>query len=342
MEASDMEPIIIAENVLLEAYIKFCKTKQKLPVSIHFVDGKVIAYEVLLSNHAKVAYRVAYLVENWNNRLIGMTGKDLIVSQNTPAGQQPNSDGRAYPIMVVEVGNSESLSSLHSPSTYYFSPQTTIQIYLVIKLFPIRQDDTRVMLALRYLCTNQNQMVPDVVISFGTVPLHGNTMDFLLNNVGVPSVNITGVGFTATTCNAPGIPNYQLHIPAVELFNGSPSGVPARAINGFYLDLWELQNLKNEIVKLKRAVENIEKQNRTVTNDLTPQGLLSQKSSEYSTPLPNESCSNGENAQIKDSSTHHEADQFMTSTDLVTSEQVVNTISNTSNLNETAPENPNH
>ncbi|CAG8664681.1 11271_t:CDS:1, partial [Diversispora eburnea] len=42
--------------------------------------------------------------------------------------------------------------------------------------------------------------------------------------------------------------------------------------------------LKNEIVKLKRAVKNIEKQNRKVTNDL--------KSSEYSTPLPNKSCSN--------------------------------------------------
>ncbi|CAH1769596.1 10715_t:CDS:2, partial [Entrophospora sp. SA101] len=59
----------------------------------------------------------------------------------------------------------------------------------------------------------------------------------------------------------------------------------------------ENAELKNEIAKLKRAVKNIEKQNH--------------------------------------SSTHHEADQSMTSTDLVTSEQVVNTISNTSNLNET-------
>ncbi|CAG8442397.1 4124_t:CDS:2 [Funneliformis caledonium] len=50
-----------------------------------------------------------------------------------------------------------------------------------------------------------------------------------------------------------------------------------------------------------------------VTNDL--------KSSEYSTPLPNKSCSNGENTQNKDSSTHHKAGQSMTSIDLVTSEQ---------------------
>ncbi|CAG8530336.1 6305_t:CDS:2, partial [Acaulospora colombiana] len=93
---------------------------------------------------------------------------------------------------------------------------------------------------------------------------------------------------------------------------GEPSSSPIKKENA---------ELKNEIAKLKRAVKNIEKQNRTVTNDLAPQGLLSQKSPEYSTPLPNKSCSNGENVQIKDS-THHEADQSITSTDLVTSEQM--------------------
>ncbi|CAG8611812.1 3950_t:CDS:2, partial [Diversispora eburnea] len=56
---------------------------------------------------------------------------------------------------------------------------------------------------------------------------------------------------------------------------------------------------------------------------------------EYSTPLSNKNYSNGENTQIKDFLTHHEVDQSIISTDLVTSEQVVNTISNISNLNET-------
>ncbi|CAG8794883.1 10511_t:CDS:2, partial [Racocetra persica] len=57
-----------------------------------------------------------------------------------------------------------------------------------------------------------------------------------------------------------------------------------------------------QIAKEKNELENIEKQNRTVTNDLALQALLSRISPEYSTPLPNKSCSNGENAQIKDSS----------------------------------------
>ncbi|CAG8440220.1 6314_t:CDS:2 [Funneliformis caledonium] len=50
--------------------------------------------------------------------------------------------------------------------------------------------------------------------------------------------NITNVGFSTTECNAPGIPNYQLHIPAVELFNGASVGIPDAAVYGFYLDLW--------------------------------------------------------------------------------------------------------
>ena len=109
-------------------------------------------------------------------------------------------------------------------------------------MFPIRQDGTRAMLALRYLRTNQINTVPDIIISFGTAPLHPNTIGFLIN-IGVPLANIVGVRFSATACNTSGIPIYQLHIPAIELFNGAFGGIPAGAVNGFYLDLWELQNI---------------------------------------------------------------------------------------------------
>ncbi|CAG8456824.1 3829_t:CDS:2 [Acaulospora morrowiae] len=130
MEASeDIEQIIIAGNVSLEAYIKFCKTVQKLPVNIRFVDGKVVAYEVPLANHGKVSGMITFLIRTWNHQLFSITREDLIVSQSSyltadvtfrpldlppsPAGQELNSDGGAYPTMVVEVGNSESLPSLH-------------------------------------------------------------------------------------------------------------------------------------------------------------------------------------------------------------------------------------
>ena len=61
--------------------------------------------------------------------------------------------------------------------------------------------------------------------------------------MGVPLVNIIGVRFSATACNDHGILIYQLHIPAVELFNGAFGGIPVGAANGFYLDLWELQDI---------------------------------------------------------------------------------------------------
>ncbi|CAG8624699.1 3885_t:CDS:2, partial [Paraglomus brasilianum] len=162
MEANeDMKPIIIRENVSLEAYIKYCE--------------------------------IAFLIRSWNNQLCNAQEEDLIVGPNSyytadltirprglprpPPGQGSNSEGRPYPTLVVEVGNSESVPSLHDLSTGYFSPRTTIQIYLAIKMFPIRQD----------------------------APLYPNTIGFL-TNIGVPLVNIVGVGFSATACNASGIP----------------------------------------------------------------------------------------------------------------------------------------
>ncbi|CAG8615029.1 7776_t:CDS:1 [Racocetra fulgida] len=256
----NMKPIIIAENVSLDSYIKHRKTERKLPVRIRLVDGNVQAYEVPLSSHGAVAFKIGHLICNWYP-LIGIDNEDLIVGPNSyytadftirppnlpraPTGQEPNSDASAYPTMVVEVGNSESIPSLHDLSAGYFSPRTTIQIYLAIKIFPIRNDGTRAMLALRYLRTNPNPTVPDIAISFGTAPLNHNTVEFLLNSVGVSSANLIGFGFSATACNAPGISDYQLHIPAAEIFNGVLGGIPAEAVNGFNLDLWELQNVLN-------------------------------------------------------------------------------------------------
>ncbi|CAI2192285.1 12730_t:CDS:2, partial [Funneliformis geosporum] len=119
-----------------------------------------------------------------------------------------------YSTLIIEVGRIETIPSLHGLSTG--NAHTILPTY------------------------KSNNTVPDI-ISFGTAPLHYNTIDFLTNSVGIPIANITGFRFSTTAYNASGIPNYQLHIPAIELFNGSLSGIPAGTINGFYLNLWELQ-----------------------------------------------------------------------------------------------------
>ncbi|CAG8760213.1 6468_t:CDS:1 [Dentiscutata erythropus] len=259
MEAEEfVKPIIIAKNVSLETYTKYCKAERKLPVKIRLIDGNIIAYEVTLADHGVVVCEISNLIYGWDDQLNGAFAEDLILESSyctadltirprdlppPHPGHESNSSGAPYPTMVTEVGYIETVSSLHDLSTRYFSSRTTIQIYLVIKLFPIRQDHTRAMLAMRYLRTNQYPTAPDVVISFGTAPLHNKTIDFLLNNMGVPDANITGVGrFNAIACNGPRIPNYQLNIPAAELFNGTPNGIPPNAVGGFDLDLWKIQN----------------------------------------------------------------------------------------------------
>ncbi|RHZ89993.1 hypothetical protein Glove_9g25 [Diversispora epigaea] len=92
----------------------------------------------------------------------------------------------------------------------------------------------------------------------------------------------------------------------------------------------KLEQIAKEKNKLEVRIVKLEQTTKLITNDL--------KFLKYSTSLPNKSCSNDENMQIKNSLTHHEVDQSMTSTDLVTLntlKQIVNTISNISNFNKT-------
>ncbi|CAG8683912.1 7753_t:CDS:2, partial [Dentiscutata heterogama] len=185
--------------------------------------------EVPLTDHGAVVSKFLILINDWDDQLLSVVEEDLILESSyctadltiRPSdlplphpGREPNSSGVAYPTMVIEVGTTETISSLHDLSARYFSSRTTIQIYLAIKLFPIRQDHTRAMLV----------------------------MHFLLNNIGVPDANITGVGrFNAIAYNDPRIPNYQLNIPAAELYNGTPNGIPPDAVDGIDLDLWKIQ-----------------------------------------------------------------------------------------------------
>ncbi|CAG8693829.1 28830_t:CDS:1 [Dentiscutata erythropus] len=223
------------------------------------IDGNVIAYEVPLSDHGAVVIKFAFLIHEWDDQLNQIVEEDLVLEDTSHCtadltikprdlprprpGHESNSNGGPYQTLVFEVGTTEAVSSLHDLSARYFSPQTTIQIYIAIKLYPIRQDNTRAMFAMRYLRTNQHPTVLDVVISFGTAPLHQSVIGYLLNDMSVPDANITGVGRSddAIACNGPSIPDYQLNIPAAELYNGSLNGIPPNAVDGFDLDLWEIQ-----------------------------------------------------------------------------------------------------
>ena len=198
-------------------------------------------------------------MNSWNRRLLRVIGEvDIIIGprsvyrpdlsirpnqrQRPPFRQAINSSGNPYPTMVVEIGNTEIVCSLHELVAGYFSPQTTIQIYLAIKLFPPRQDGTIALLALLYLRNNQNPTVPTIAKSFGTAPLHVSVRNYLHNVAGVPADGITGVGFGSGPCNDANIPDYQIAIPTISLFNGVIGGIPNGVPNNFSIDLWNLHD----------------------------------------------------------------------------------------------------
>jgi hypothetical protein len=250
--------IILAENISLEDFLKvfldYIENEQDLPVKIRLVDGKVIAYETALTPHAVVASYVSSLA--WNNQLAGGCEENLIVGPNSyfvadatirpwnvpkpPPARACNSSGYAYPTMVVEVGLSQSIRNLHELAPIYFSRRTTILIFLVIKIFPTRQNNTRAMVAMLYLRTSQTPNVPVAVISFGNAQLNNLVVRFIQTTVGA---NVTGNITGAPPCNGPNIPNYLLNIPANALFRGAPGGVPNGLAGGINIDLWQIQNI---------------------------------------------------------------------------------------------------
>ncbi|RHZ88597.1 hypothetical protein Glove_22g9 [Diversispora epigaea] len=94
----------------------------------------------------------------------------------------------------MEVGNTESVNSLHDLEREYFSQRTTIPIYIAIKLFPIRQD----------------------------ARLHVSTENYLINSAQVPENVIAGVGFGGVPCNGFNLREYQIALPTILLFDDVP------------------------------------------------------------------------------------------------------------------------
>jgi len=250
-EDHERGPIVIAENVSLEQFLKYCQ-RDKLPARIQLVDGRVAVYEIPSELHGVLVMHLGGEIRSWNNiEFRGFADIHMIVGPNTvyscdaalqprrlpqPAAISMDLDGYPFPTMVVEVGKAQTFPDLCNKATSYFSPYTTIQIYLAIKVFDPQGNGARAMVALLYLRTNPNPLTP-AAISFGTSPLHHTTLA-VLQNVGAA---VVGVGHGGPPCNGPGIPIYQLHFPSVNLFNGVPGGVPVGMPVAFNLDLWDVQ-----------------------------------------------------------------------------------------------------
>ena len=221
---------------------------------MHLLDGKVIIHEVPLGAHGEVAGEIGKRMIIWHNNLIVSGERDVIVDRNSvlrpdasirpdqlpapPAGQGCDASGWPYPTLVVEVGLSEGLLSLHSLVRRYFNQRTTIQLYLAIKIFGRRNDGTRSLVAFLYERTSPNPGRPVLVKSFGTAPMHWSAYQFFRRRR-VPIQNITGFGINnAPPCNGPGIQIYQINIPTNAIFYGFTAIKPSNLANGFDLNLY--------------------------------------------------------------------------------------------------------
>lgn len=269
--------IVVFDNVTLERYQKFLQEHRRFGVYVRLFKGRVIAYELPSPPHASLVADLIPILAGWTNRLKLYAELDMIVGNNNDTATcvdfaiEPRhvpAPGTGYvprPRMIIEVGKTETIESLNSLAGEYFSnsvQSSLVQVYLSIKMFSRRTNDTVAMVATLYLRNNQvpnlalNQptpppntpptvpmtnTIPNLVISFGTAPLHQVSRTFI-NNIGVRSDRI--IGFLQPNdpaCVAAGMANYQINIPSNLLFCDYPGGVPHGIPNNFTLDLWNVQ-----------------------------------------------------------------------------------------------------
>lgn len=256
-DEDDSAEIILAKNISLKKYTAYRDRHPRLPVKLRLDENRIIAYELPYGPHTRPCGKITMAMGNWSNDFDAMPECDIITNPNTrrvgdvafrpcrhlcPELGQENTEGEAYPTMVVEVGISQPFRSLYRAAEQYFSPRTTIQIYLAIKVFPRQTDGRQPMVAMRFLRTNPVSMRPDIVKSFGTGPITRRMKDYFRDR-GIPDANITGVGIPgAPACNAAGIGFYQMNFPAALLYSGNPDGAPGELAAGFNLDLWTVQD----------------------------------------------------------------------------------------------------
>ncbi|KAF9998792.1 hypothetical protein BGZ79_007547 [Entomortierella chlamydospora] len=251
-------PVTLAQGISLEVYSKYLSSHEDLPVRTRLMDGNVEAYELPLDPHTNVTGRIISMIGGWDivgDLCIG-TDLEMVVGVDSmlmcdcyvrpwrrprpPQEQGANSLGTPYPTVVVKVAATQSLNDAHAKVADWFSPRTTIQLCLVIKIWELRQDNTIAMAALLYRRQDPNPLVPVSAISFGTARITGPALQTMQGIIGGPNL-VNGVGYGGVPCDAPGIPMYQLNLPAVDIYNGDPQGIPAGNVLGFNLDLWVVQ-----------------------------------------------------------------------------------------------------
>lgn len=251
---------VLARNVSLDSYLKYVDRFVHLPFRMRLEDGKLLAIELTRRAHAWSIITFATATRPLYPHARTGTGETVIVGQRSaydpdvsvtppgrprpPLGQGCNSNNDPYPTVVFEIADSQSTPNVCSKVRMYFSARTSIRIVILIKRFGVHLNGTRALLAMVFNRGTLNPLIPTQTISFGSAPLATSIINFLMTNMGVTLQNFTGLGFgnpPHPPCTSLGLPLYQLHLPAIEIFEGVPGGVPAGIPAIWNIDLYPVR-----------------------------------------------------------------------------------------------------
>ena len=155
---------------------------------------------------------------------------------------------RGCPNIVVEIGMSQSLESLHDKAVRYLTTTDNIMIVITIKIYSAHNNDCRMICCMYLRQQNQNNDTPVRAISFGTAAV---SLPDLMDTTGVAIENVRGLfephgDFQGDPiCNQAGMEAYQLRLPRQLLLAEDNVGININANNINYpdwiIDLFALQ-----------------------------------------------------------------------------------------------------
>ncbi|CAB5365987.1 unnamed protein product [Rhizophagus irregularis] len=236
-EDTKSKKIVVLSGVSLENFCKLRAEARKFKIYIRLVKGEIIVYETPSPVHSFTTGYLSNLIGAWSNYLDVGGELDMTISHDT----EYISDIVIEPIQPLQPGQQQL-----GPA-----PPGSVPMPRMI----IESAGTAAMVAMIYLRDNQipgqnrpnasmitvQNTQPNLVISFGTAPLHQESID-IINSTGIQ--NYRFIGFLQPediACTNAGMPNYQIDIPSNLLFNGFPGGVPQGTPNNLNIDLWEVQ-----------------------------------------------------------------------------------------------------
>ncbi|GAM21092.1 hypothetical protein SAMD00019534_042670 [Acytostelium subglobosum LB1] len=156
-----------------------------------------------------------------------------------PEGELVAIGTHPFPTLVIEVGVSETVASLHYKAKLYLSNFTDIQVVLCIKIFPPRSANYKFSaLALLYRRSVSTE-TPVQVISFGAVPYDLPMAYAVDQGFGHATGNTMAVNIPPVANN----PLYLIQIPTAEIYNGDINGVPNDVEDNVTIDLFNLMIL---------------------------------------------------------------------------------------------------